>query len=535
MSDVLRPEDTPDRGLLATGQMSRQGFLLRAAAGGVLITSSPQLDDRLGRGSATRGGVLKMARNEEAQSFDPIVPGDNGSIYTIQQIFDQLTRINNDSTFVSPGLAKSWTISADRKTYTFHLRDAKFSNGAPVTADDVIFSLGRTFNPKLCFYSFLFAGVKSVTKVNSKTVKIVLTTANTPLLESLSVFAAAIVPQAVVKKDPKGFAQHPVGSGPFSLKQFSKGQFTHLVRNPHYWQKGKPFVDEVRMDYVADDNTRILKLQAGEVDVATLIPYTQIAQLNKGDTHVQIEPLFRWDGIWLNHAKKPLDDKNVRQALNYATDKAGLVEHVLAGQAQVANHMMPKHRYWRADVKPYAYDIDKAKSLMAASSVPKGFSANVVVPSGDTIVAQVAQVIKQSWAQIGVNVTIQNLDAGTAATNWVNGDFTIGTNWYVTSDVTAPDEPAGIEFDYSAPGGFHSAFANYKSPAATKLIRQAAASHDEKVRARLFGQLQQLVMDDAYGVALFFSPARTGLRSHVKNFHTLRTGWWRLEDASLEK
>ena len=157
------------------------------------------------------------------------------------------------------------------------------------------------------------------------------------------------------------------------------------------------------------------------------------------------------------------------------------------------------------------------------------------MPSGDTIVAQVAQVIKQSWAQIGVNVTIQNLDAGTAATNWVNGDFTIGTNWYVTSDVTAPDEPAGIEFDYSAPGGFHSAFANYKSPEATKLIRQAAASHDEKLRARLFGQLQQLVMDDAYGVALFFSPARTGLTSHVKNFHTLRTGWWRLEDVSLEK
>ena len=194
MSDLLRPEDASDRGALATGQMSRQGFLLRAAAGGVLIASSPQLDDRLEGASATRGGVLKMARNEEAQSFDPIVPGDNGSIYTIQQIFDQLTRINNDSTFVSPGLAKSWSISADRKTYTFHLRDAKFSNGAPVTADDVIFSLGRTFNPKVCFYSFLFAGVKSVTKVNSRTVKIVLTTANTPLLESLSVFAAAIVP-----------------------------------------------------------------------------------------------------------------------------------------------------------------------------------------------------------------------------------------------------------------------------------------------------------------------------------------------------
>jgi ABC-type transport system substrate-binding protein len=144
-------------------------------------------------------------------------------------------------------------------------------------------------------------------------------------------------------------------------------------------------------------------------------------------------------------------------------------------------------------------------------------------------------VIKQSWGQIGVHVTIQNLDAGTAATNWTKSDFSVGTNWYVTSDVTAPDEPAGIEFDYGAVGGFHSAFANYKSARASSLIHQAARSGSETQRAKLFGQLQQLVMDDAYGVALFFSPARTGLRSNVKNFHTRKTGWWALEEAWLAK
>ena len=147
----------------------------------------------------------------------------------------------------------------------------------------------------------------------------------------------------------------------------------------------------------------------------------------------------------------PVGDKKVRQALNYATDKQGLVDHVLFGQAQVANHMMPKHRYWRADVKPYPYDIAKAKQLIAASSVPHGFSTSLVVPTGDTIVAQVALVVKQAWAQIGVKVNIQNLDPGTAATDWSKGNYTIGTNWYVTSDVTAPDEPAGIEFDVTAP------------------------------------------------------------------------------------
>jgi peptide/nickel transport system substrate-binding protein len=538
MSD-LDPDRISDERTLVD-PLTRKDLFRWAAVGGAIIalpaTASKALaaSGRLERFEAVRGGVLKMARNEEAQSFDPIVPGDNGSIYSIQQIFDQLTRLNHDSTFIAPGLAQSWNVSADRKTYTFHLRDAHFSNGAPVTADDVVFSLGRTFDPKLCFYSFLFAAVKSVKKLNSKTVQIKLSEPNTPFLESLSVFAAAIVPKAVVTKDPKGFAQHPIGSGPFALKKFAKGQFTHLVRNPHYWQKGKPYLNEVMMFYVPDDNTRILKLQAGEVDVATLIPYSQIQGVDRGKTHVQIEPLFRWDGIWLNHAKKPLGDKKVRQALNYATDKKALVDRVLFGKAQVANHMMPKHRYWKSSIKPYPYDIGRAKKLIAASSVPKGFSANVVVPTGDTIVSQVAQVIKQSWAQIGVNVTIQNLDAGTAATNWVNGDFTIGTNWYVTSDVTAPDEPAGIEFDYGAPGGFHSAFANYKSAKASQLIHEAARSHDEKVRARLFGQLQQVVMDDAYGVALFFSPARTGMRNNVKNFRTLRTGWWRLEEAWLQ-
>jgi peptide/nickel transport system substrate-binding protein len=532
--DELLSDEDP-----ALGSLTRADLLRRVAASGVVI-ALPGFASSAVAGvrrieAPVRGGVLRMARNEEAQSFDPIVPGDNGSIYSIQQIFDQLTRINPSSTYIAPGLAKSWHISRDRKTYTFQLRTAHFSNGAPVTADDVIFSLKRAFNPKLCFYSFLFTSVKSVRKLNSKTIQIKLSEPNTPFLESLSVFAAAIVPEAVVKKDPKGFGQRPVGSGAFALKKFAKGQFTHLVRNPHYWQKGKPYLNEVMMNYVPDDNTRILKLQAGEVDASTLIPYSQISRLNRGKTRVQIEQLFRWDGIWLNHARKPINDKKVRQALNYATDKKALVQRVLFGHAQVANHMMPKHRYWRKDVKPYPYDIAKAKKLIAASSVPKGFSVNVVVPTGDTIVSQVAQVIKQSWAQIGVKVTIQNLDAGTAATRWANSDFTVGTNWYVTSDVTAPDEPAGIEFDYRAPGGFHSAFANYKSAKASSLIHQAARSGSEKQRARLFGQLQHLVMDDAYGVSLFFSPARTGLRSNVKNFHTRKTGWWALEEVWLAK
>jgi peptide/nickel transport system substrate-binding protein len=531
-------------------EISRRQLLKRLGAGGALLSlpgifagsawarglgTQAALD--VAAAGAVRGGVFNFARNQEPLSFDPTIPSDNGSIWVIYNIFDQLTTINKDSSDVVPSLAQSWTISRDGKTYTFHLRPGvKFSDGTPLTADDVVFSLERAFNPKLDAYAFLFVPVKSMKALNSSTVQIKLAHPYAPFLQNLNVFPASIVSKAAYQANPKAFAEKPIGSGPFALKQFVKGQFTHLVRNTHYWKPGQPYVDEVMIPYVADDNTRILKLEAGEIDAAENIPYAQIATLNKRNgLHVAIEPLFRFDGIWLNNEKKPLNDVRVRQALNYATDKVSIVKSILFGHAEVANHMMPKEKYWLSSVKPYPYDINKAKQLIAQSSASKGFTLPLVVPTGDVIIQQVSQVVKQSWSQIGVNVQIQNLDIGTAYTDFSKGNYTAGSNWYITSDVTAPDELAAIEFDYTAPGGFDSFYSYYKSAQASALIHKAAASTSEKTRAKLFGQLQRLVMHDAPLVALYFSPARTGLRSNVHNFHTVKTGWWRLEEVWLKK
>lgn len=486
-------------------------------------------------GAVTKGGRFTMARNEEPLSLDPIVPSDNGSIWVIYQMFDQLTTVNEDSSGIVPSLAESWDISPDGTEYTFRLRQGvKFSDGAPMTVDDVVFSLKRVFDPKGSGYSFLFGPVASVEAPDDSTVVITLKNAYAPLLENLNVFPASIVPRAKVEPDPEAFAQSPIGTGPFALKEFQKGQFVDLVRNENYWKPDRPIVDEVMIPYVTDDNTRVLKLQAGEVDAAVNIPYAQIEQLDaRDDVDVKIEPLFRFDGIWLNNAKKPLDDVKVRQALNYATDKESIIENVLFGFAEVANHMMPKMRYWREDVKPYPYDIDMAKKLISESSAAGGVTLPLVVPTGDSIVAQVAQIVKESWAQIGVDVQIENLDVGTAYTNFSQFNYTAGANWYITSDVTAPDELAAIEFDYSAVGGTKSFFTQYKSDEATALVKQAAEATDDAVRGKAFGDLQQLVMNDAPIVALYFTSARTGLRTNVKDFRTVKTAWWRLEDVSL--
>src|SRR6266508_2096671 len=528
-------------------ELTRKQALLRLGAGGVLFTLPGFLaacggGDGEGQGTATsegdvkKGGRFSMARNEEPLSLDPIVPSDNGSIWVIYQMFDQLTTVNEDSSGVAPSLAESWEISPDGTVYTFTIKQGvKFHDGSPMTVDDVVFSLERVFDPKGSGYSFLFGTVAGVKAVDDTTLEIALREPFTPLLDNLNVFPASIVPRKAVEAGAEGFAQNPIGTGPFKLKEFAKGRHVHLVKHEGYWKQDRPRVDEVFIPYVTDDNTRILRIQGGEVDAAVAIPYAQIDQLNaQDDIDVKIEALFRFDGMWLNHAESPLDDVKVRQALNYATDKESMLKSIFFDKVEIANHMMPKMKYWREDVQAYGYDPEKAKSLIAESKLPDRFTLPIVIPTGDVIVQQIAQIMKESYSDIGVDVQITNLDIGTAYTNFSQFNYVAGSNWYITSDVPGPDELAAIQFDYSAASGTKSFFTNYNSKRATELVQEAGRS-DDAAREQLLGDLQQLVMDDAVLVALFFTPARAALRSHVKDFKTVKTAWWRLEDVWLDK
>jgi peptide/nickel transport system substrate-binding protein len=530
-------------------EITRKQAILRFGAAGALIALPGWLaacgGDGDGEGQQTgttqtgdvkKGGRFSMARNEEPLSLDPIVPSDNGSIWVIYQMFDQLTTVNEDSSGIAPSIAESWEISPDGTVYTFAIRQGvMFHDGSPMTIEDVVFSLQRVFDPKGSGYSFLFGTVEGVAAVDDTNVQITLKEPFTPLLDNLNVFPASIVPKAAVEADAEAFAQNPVGTGPFKLQQFAKGRHVHLVKHDDYWKPDRPHVDEVFIPYVTDDNTRILRVQGGEVDAAVAIPYAQIDQLDaQDDIDVQIEELFRFDGMWLNHAEAPLDDVKVRQALNYATDKEAMLKSIFFDKVEIANHMMPKMKYWRDDVPAYEYDPERAKSLIAESKAADGFTLPIVIPTGDVIIQQIAQIVKESYAGIGVNVEITNLDIGTAYTNFSEFNYTAGANWYITSDVPGPDELAAIQFDFSAESGTKSFFTNYNSPRATELVQEAGRS-DDATREQLFGDLQQLVMDDAVLVALFFTPARAALRSHVRDFKTVKTAWWRLEDVWLDK
>src|SRR4029077_15948403 len=313
------------RDSLLEGRLGRRAFLAKALGLGLSLPAAGALLSAWGRGgvgvsaAATqaapqRGGVLEFARNFEPVTLGPFGAADNGTIWTIMMIYDQLVEYAPGKLDPQPGLAKSWDISNGGKTITFHLRDATFSNGSPVTADDVVFSLNRFKDPKVNnLLPFLATSIASVSAPNKKTVVMKLKRPDGAIFSNLSVFPASITPKAVVTKmGDKAFALNPVGSGPFVVTEWKRGQYLKMGRNQHYWRSGQPYLDGVEFDYVTNDNTRILSLQSGQVDVAENIPFSQVDSLNKGSTQVEIAPLASIDAIWLNNTHKPFDDKLVR-------------------------------------------------------------------------------------------------------------------------------------------------------------------------------------------------------------------------------
>ncbi len=489
------------------------------------VTTGPASANSAVAASPTRGGSITFARAFEPVTFDPLkTNGDNGSLWDMVQIYDELVEYQPGSLDPGPGLATSWKVAKNGLTYTFTLRPAQFSNGAPVTSADVKYSLDRFINPKTnAGFAFLAASIKSVAAPTPKTVVIHMKHTDAELLAALAVPVAAIYP-----KGATGLSTHPVGSGPFMLKSWTRGKSVELVRNPHYWHKGLPYLDAVHIPYVPDDTTRMLQVQSGQADVAEGVPFSQVSQLsNASGVKVQVEPIAAYDAIWLNHAYAPLADLKVRQALAYALDLSGINRAIYAGKATTANSTIAQTKYWSSAVRPYAFDLAKAKALIAASKYPKGFTLSFSVPAGDSVHKNVALVAKQAWSKIGVTVSVSSVDTGSLFTDFSKGKFQASIPLpVITSDVLVPDELALAWLQWTP--GYQAFFTQYKNPTIKKLVLQANAATTDAKRASLWKTIQVKSMADAPWIPLFFVPARTAVRDRVQNLRTLRSGWWDL-------
>jgi peptide/nickel transport system substrate-binding protein len=478
-----------------------------------------------------RGGTMVLARYQEPLTLDPNIPADNGSIYAIEQIFDALIEPDTEGSGLRPGLAESWEISDDGTVYDFKIREAYFHNGEPVTVEDIVFSLENAKANE--GYGFVFAPVETIEAVGDNQIRLTLSEPYAPMLSVLSLFTASIVPKAVYEADPEGFGSMPVGSGPFAVVEYARGERLVLERSDQYWEMGidgepLPYLERIEMPYVPEGNSRVLGLQSGDFHVIEFVPYSQAATVDGNPSlNLEVAPVYRLDYVYLNHAKPPLDNKNIRLALNHATDHEAILNVVFFGYGEVPNSFMPKMNFHSAEVPVIPFDIERAKELVAEAGYD-GTPIQLLIAAGDSSGQQIGNILQQGWQQAGLNVAIEQVDGGTAWGMVSDGSYMAHVS-YITSDINDDDELATLQADYDS--GTEAFFSRYQNDEIGEMLAAARQSDDPETRAALYAQIQETVYMDGYSVPLNFSPTLTGSSGKVQNLTTSRTGWWWLKDA----
>lgn len=495
------------------------------AAGLVFGTFAPSI--QAASNTPVHGGTLVLARAEDAISFDPIVPSDNGSIWTMLLIYDQLVRVNSAGTGVDPDLAESWTINKDGTVYTFNLRPGvKFTNGMPVTAADVIWSLNRAF--KSANWSFLFPGVKSITSPSPSQVVITLKTPDTALLAKLGLYGCSILPEKVFKGAPESKFDHPIGSGPFTLSSWTQGKKEVLTANPHYWEKPYPYLSKVILENIPDDNTRVLLARSGQADVVTEVPYSQVAALQHDSSLItKTYTVGRVDMILMNTKVKPFNDINVRKAINYAINREALIKTILYGNGARANSFLPPMLYHCPPNVCAGYDqnLALAKKYMAKSSVPHGFTTTLQIESGLVTDEESAVIVKQELAQIGITVNIDPVDVGTLLANNSAGKYQM-MKLYMTTDIIDPSELA--QFAGVGLPGYYSMWTYWNSPQLDELATKVNTITSSAQRQQMYYQIQQIWNTGVPAADLFYPASTATYQKWVHGFKLLETSNYQL-------
>jgi peptide/nickel transport system substrate-binding protein len=457
------------------------------------------------------GGTLTFARTADVSGW--YYQSNNPTIWAWPLVNLPLVRNNIDATGLDGAAAESWQASNNSKTFTFHLRKGlKFSDGAPLTSADVLDSLNASITDPQNAQGGLWPKGTAISAPDDSTIVITLGESQPAFVENL-LTQVGIYPKG---SKPSDMLNKPISGGPFIMSEWKKGEKVILKRNPHYWNQPYPCLDEVDLIVVGDSVTQALQLRAGQIDIAEELPPNQLAGLaaTPGVT-VPVSPTLAEALIRLQRTKQPaFADKNVRQAINYAIDKQAIVDLVFFGKAKVEDSEMPRTKFYKPQT-PYAYDVAKAKQLIGASAYPNGFKTKILIGSGDPVESGIATIVKGQLAAIGIDVDIQQVEAGTKFELRGKKDFEM---FMATTSADQIDPEVFWWFCCAQGFGFSSAWTDYFNPEVNALFANVQTEGDESKRASLFAKMQQINWDDAAQLYLVFLEAPMGVRSNVRGF-----------------
>jgi peptide/nickel transport system substrate-binding protein len=385
--------------------------LLGAALGATTLLGIPFA------ATAQEAGTLVVAQPADAYSMDPAKHSAFPTANILFQIYDGLVT-QDDKGELAPALATSWS-NPDPLTWRFKLREGvKFHNGEVFNAAAVKFTFDRALDPafKAPYYSRISA-IKSVEIVDDYTVDFKTEKPFPTMLLSLyeASFPALIVPPSYTKeKDGNALASMPIGTGPYKFVEWLKDEQVVLEANPDYWG-GKPKIDKVIFRPIKETRTRIAELKSGGVDIAVDIPPEDMPSLESGDTKVEtVSSDFLYFLAFDTTRDTPLKDKRVRQAINYAVDVDAIQLALLNGMGNRIALTLPANAFGYDQAwKPYPYDPEKAKQLLAEAGYADGFTVPLMTRKGRFMKdSEIVEATAGFLSKVGIKADIQYIEPG---------------------------------------------------------------------------------------------------------------------------
>jgi len=507
-----------------TTSIGRRGVLAAAAGAAVAGPVQAQVDPRRG-GTLVMVGATTRHVNPAIQSGTPAgLPG--------TQIFASPLRFD-EKWNPQPYLAESWVLAADGKSLTLNLvKSAVFHDGAPITSADVAFSIGviQKNHP----FKTMLEPVESVETPDPHTAIIRMSRAHPAILLAMSPALCPILPKHVFG-DGRDIMTHPantapVGSGPFRLTEFKPGESITLERFDRFFVPGRPYLDKIVMRIIADVPTQLLALEQQEVFYNPILSTLRDAERLAKQKHIQITDKG-FEGIgalnWLafNTAKKPLDDKRVRQALAYLSDRVRMLKVLQGGKVpQALTPIHPGSPLYTSEVNHFEYDLKKAEGLLDDAGYKKGadgvrFKITIdPIPGAVETTTGVAEFLRGQFKRAGVELELRTSpDFPTWASRVAGQEFDLAIdavfNW--------ADPVIGVHRTYLTrnirKGIIWSNTQSYSNAKVDALLDQAAAEPDPAKRKAEYKEFQQIVVDDVPILFLHPFPYTQAAHAGLKN------------------
>ena len=480
-----------------------------------------------GTPSPVRGGTLTVRMPSDVSLFDYAYEHDGYSNFVLQQAVEPLL-VHTPDAKPTGLLATSWE-NPDDKTYVFHLRQGvTFQDGTAFNADAVDYSMSRIRSDKASFRYQDLTFVDKVEKPDQNTVKITLSSPFAPFLESLTGDAGRVISPVIGEKYGKDKLATDLtnqGSGPFKFVEWKTGDHVTLVRNEAYWGKDSagsplPYLDKLVFRVIPDENAGLASLRSGEIDAfqpGTSPPPKDTASV-KTDAALayRVIPALGYQPIYFNQQKEPFGNKEIRQAIAYAVDRAPIATNVLFDTV-VATDVIFNPSIWAYEPGYHPYlkrDVAKAKQLLAQAGKPNGFSFSFLIATGSPAGQQWAELLKDQVKDAGIEMTITDLDFPKQITAVTAGDYQASTiGWGPGYD------PDSFVYSHFSTKGPLNARTHYNNPQVDSLIDQARTTLDANARKPLYQQIQRIVIgDDAVFCILYNTTSADVSLKKVQNY-----------------